>query len=54
MHGNDVSNGGSSFRLIVNNAIMTFKNFFDLNTQHVLNFMQSKRSSNVIFLRRMR
>ncbi len=25
MHDNDASNGGSSFRLIVNNAIMTLK-----------------------------
>jgi hypothetical protein len=39
MHDNDASNGGSSFRLIVNNAIMTLKKVFDFSVEHVLNFI---------------
>jgi len=39
MHGNDASNSGSRFRLIVNNAIMTLKKTWIFNIQHVLNFI---------------
>ena len=49
MHDNDASNGGSSFRLIVNNAIMTLKKLFDFNVEHVLNFIHTKRRTNDIF-----
>jgi len=48
MHDNDASNGGSSFRLIVNNAIMTSKKVFDFNVKHVLNFSHSARRMNDI------
>jgi hypothetical protein len=48
MHDNDVSNGGSSFRLIVNNAIMTLKKDFDFSVEHVLNFIHTARRTNDI------
>jgi hypothetical protein len=48
MHGNDASNSGSRFRLIVNNAIMTLKKVFDFNVKHVLNFIHTARQMNDI------
>lgn len=48
MHGNDASNSGSRFRLIVNNAIMTLKKLFDFNVEHVLNLIHTKRRTNDI------
>jgi hypothetical protein len=48
MHDNEASNGGSGFRLIVNNAIMTLKKDVDFNIEHVLNFFHTTRRMNDI------
>ena len=48
MHDNDVSNGSRSFRLIVNNAIMTLKKDFDLNIEHVRNVIYLAHRANDI------
>jgi hypothetical protein len=48
MHDNDASNGGSSFRLIVNNVITTLKKPFDFSVEHVLNFIHTERRTNDI------